>query len=396
MSGFINTTRKQTINSLIEGFKEKLKNPYYIFLDRTPTPVIYYNQNTTKSTLDQGSKLAYANIGDNSPIKYNKIVDFYLYGIDRLEIDLDNGDFGLESNPIEGEAIVLPNTIIPIANDYFSIEYLNKKILFKVTGVTQDTIENDSNLYKISFRLDKTTQSEIDAQVSDEFTMLINNVGTQFNTVIRSNDYKFIEIVQDITDRLKKYYTNLFYSDRVQTFIFNMNNHNFYDPYIIEFIIRNRILTNGQEYFYISHQLNVDKTFAIEYDKTFLRAIELGCIDDKFKITSTAELITDQLSILSSRLEDYYVIDYKQNNSPYYETIYNFDIDIINKVKDNLLFNIDDYRNIIIKYFLHQEIDQTTIDCIEKIDFEQNINLFYNIPIIIYILEKRIMELLNK
>ena len=52
MGKFIDTQRKIVIDSLIEGFKDKIKNPYYIHSDKKPFICTYYNLNTTLSTLD--------------------------------------------------------------------------------------------------------------------------------------------------------------------------------------------------------------------------------------------------------------------------------------------------------------------------------------------------------
>ena len=153
MSKFINTKQKVVLQSLVDGFKEKLNNPYYIHMDKKPNVTCYYNQNIHASTLDEGSKLQYSPLGSDSPTKYNMIKDFYLYGIERIYTDYENGEWGLESSSIEGDAIILPNTIVPIANDYFTIDYLDQKLLFKVTSVTADTIENGANFYKIQYKL---------------------------------------------------------------------------------------------------------------------------------------------------------------------------------------------------------------------------------------------------
>ena len=118
---FINTEHRDNIDSLVVGLKDIMKNPYYKWSDKSGTAVIYFNQNKEATTLDESSKLYYADMGLNSPIKYNMIEDMMLYGIEQIAISMDNGDFGAQANDIDGEAIVLPNTIIPYVGDYFKI-----------------------------------------------------------------------------------------------------------------------------------------------------------------------------------------------------------------------------------------------------------------------------------
>ena len=121
---FINTEHRDNIDSLVVGLKDILKNPYYKWNDKSGTAVVYFNQNKEATTLDEASKLYYADIGINSPIKYNMIEDFMLYGIEQIAISMENGDFGPEASEISGEAIILPNTITPYPGDYFHIIYV--------------------------------------------------------------------------------------------------------------------------------------------------------------------------------------------------------------------------------------------------------------------------------
>ena len=54
-----------------------------------------------------------------------------------------------------------------------------------------------------------------------------------------------------------------------------INDDNFYDPFMIEFIMRFKLL-QGEEYTYVEHQTMVSKLFPIDYDKTFFKALEIG------------------------------------------------------------------------------------------------------------------------
>ena len=81
---FINTKYYDTQESLVNMHQDLVQNPFYLFNDKKGTRVTYYNINTEKTTLDPASKLAYTNIGDESPIRYNIIHDMYLYQFNKL------------------------------------------------------------------------------------------------------------------------------------------------------------------------------------------------------------------------------------------------------------------------------------------------------------------------
>lgn len=397
MAKFTNTVHKTTVDSLVDGFKEKIKNPYNIHLDKKPTLTTYYNQNIAKSTLDVGFKTEYSALGKNSPLKFNKINNFFIYGLERITTELDNGEWGLESSSIEGEAIILPNTIVPIPNDYFTINHCDKKLLFKVTNSTVNTIESGANFYKIEYKLDQFDDVEIEKQVEDKFEMVVNNVGTQFNTIIRSEDYDFIDKVEYILDRLKTYYCNLFYKERVQTFILDFDCKHFYDPYLIEFIKKNNLINNNGDYLYIAHQTFIPATFSLDYDRTMFRMVETGIkLKNKPRTDSQADIINEYLSILCTRSESYHKIEYiGKHANPNNYIIENFDHELLDRIYNNDLYKEPNYNNIIIKYFNDIDIKEEDIFSIEDIDFEHNIRLFYNIPVIIYILERKIKSILN-
>ena len=155
MGKIIETSYHDTVEK-ITGFNGKLlQNTFYVLNDKKPTIVTYYNINKEASSLDPGSKLAYDNIGKDTPIRFNKIEDFIIYGFDRIELNTDIDEFGIEADKITGDCFVLPNTIFPTEGDYFEVEHItDAKWLFIVTDVQQDTLQNGSNAFKLTYKLE--------------------------------------------------------------------------------------------------------------------------------------------------------------------------------------------------------------------------------------------------
>ena len=97
MGKFTDTKHSTLMDNLIEGIHEhQLKNPFYKFTDKNATKVTYYRQNIDKTTTEYGSEDIYQTIGKKSPVKYNKINGFYIYGIDRIDTNAEITDYGLE------------------------------------------------------------------------------------------------------------------------------------------------------------------------------------------------------------------------------------------------------------------------------------------------------------
>lgn len=400
MGKFSDTKYINTVDKLVEATKEKLVNPYYPFGDKKPTKVNYYSQNIEKSTLDEASGLYGAHVGKNSPFKFNKIIDFLLYGIDRITTDYSVGDYGTESEPINGDAIILPNTITPRPGDFFSISYVKEIVLFKVNEVTPDTLDTGANIYKISYQLELTDSIDgIEAQVEKKFNFIVGNVGTDFKSVIQDCDYDLVNKLGALVDQLIIYFNNIFFDSRLQTFVYNHDGWHFYDPFIIEFFIRNKVLNYGDDYLYVSHALNTRKTFGMDYTKTLFYALENPKDDINCDINATADLISDPNSLFVTRMEYYYEVRYR-DNSPYKTRFQIVDPDIIDHIKANKMYNKGDkneYYNLWIAYFNGNDnfINGDILSLIKKADYMDNLSCFYSLGISIFIIEKYIDSLLS-
>lgn len=397
MGKFVNTTYTDTVNSLVDGFKERLKNNYYVWNDKNTTLTTYFNINTELTVLDEATRMTYESKGEFTGIKFNQINNFMLYGIENIALMIDNGDFGMEATEISGDAYILPNTIIPYAGDFFIINYEKDKLLFKIIATHPDTLDNGANFYRVEYKVTDIGETElVEHNVVYTYEMAVNNIGTQFNAVIRTDKYNTIKNLDAVLEEMKKFYIDLFYTDRVQTFIFCHESAHFYDPFLIEFLIRTKILTGGgRDYVYINHQITPYTTFSIDYERSMFK-----CIEDKNKNSTlkaytigAGEIIDSKTNIFSTRYETYFKMIYRGTGSTMDVNI--FESDLINRITSNTLYDNDVLYNIIIKYFNNQEINDADIKDIDNINYENNIKLFYTIPCVIFCLERYIKSLMS-
>ena len=407
MGKYINTQYKDTVDGVTSMFEDLLHNSFYPFNGMKPTRIKYWNTNKEKSTLDPGSKLEMVDVGEDSPKRFNVIEDLMAFGLPRLEINLDNGEFGLEAEPISGEMYLMPNTIEPIPGDFFQIEHmLDNPWLFKVMAVDKDTFDNGANVWKVSWKLDRSDDLA-NVNVVEEYVAIEKQEGTNFKTIIEKKNYHKAVSLDDLCSRLKKYYLDLFFSDPVQTLIYKwLNESNMYDPFLIEFIKRNGILENqSSDYVYIQHQTPLANTFAVDYDRSFYRAFEL-C--DKEALSgstymSQADMINSMITVFHSRYEEYFQLTYRPligikpgpfNIRDYIEV---FPQDLIFSIVDNK--KIDDtrnlYQNIFIKYFNGEDIGENDIKNVNIITYDNSKEIFYMLPLIIFVLEHYTKKLLS-
>lgn len=401
MGSFSNTKRyEDTVVSLSDGLKNRLKNPYYAFTDKKPIIVEYYNRNIHQSTLDESTKLQEDIIGSKSPARYNLIHNASVFGNGiRLEQSLEIGEVGLESSPLEIELYVLPDTFVPYQEDFLIIPHSGKTHLYKVTSVTPDTLENGANFYKINIKYwTKTGIADIDKQVVEEYEMVVNYVGTAYKSVIKSSEYDLIEKLDDVLYKLFTYYNSLFFKEKVQCHVCTKDITSFfYDPYLYEFIIRNEVFTNKGSYVYIGQPIELPATFGFKYDRTFFRAVEEGDIKYFKEHSTCAKRITQPFTLFTTRKEEYYYIDY---DSPgfYDEQMSVIDPDLVAAIKNNELFKPDsnkEFYNIIVKYFNGSKITLNDIDTIEKLNYLDSDYLYYAIPEVMFIIEKNIKNILK-
>lgn len=398
---FSNTTYVNTVNSLVDAANSKLVNPYYKFGDQKPTTVTYYAQNIEKSTLDDASGLYGAHVGNGSPFKFNKIKNFVLYGIDRITTDYDVGDYGTEAASITGDTIVLPNTITPRPGDFFSISYIKEPLLFKVNGVTPDTLDNGANIYKIEYALELTNAIEsIEAQVVKEFTFNMDYVGTDLNCVIEDSTNELVGQVGTIIENLITYFYDIFFDSKLQTFTFLHNGYHMYDPYLIEFLIRNKVLNYGDEYIYVSHAASLYKTFSMDYLRTFFYWLENPTNKPNLTYIATADMITDPNSIFTTRMEYYYQIRYN-DNSPYKTRFTTFSPELIGRIDSGEMYKegtINEIYNKWIEYFNNGSSDIVAgdlLNVLQNAEYMDNMEFFYLIPITIFILKQSIASILS-
>lgn len=411
MGQFTSTTYSATTESIIQGYQNRLSiaNPYYRFTNKKPTPVTYWNINTAHTTLDHGTEQSYDQLTDEDSFRFNRINGFYLYGIGRIETNTVIEEFGPRASSLEGEALVLPNTIIPLEGDYFTIDYLmngDKKILFRVVDTNLDTLENGANFYKISYKMDQTHPEfykNLLNQTVKTYKYIPSSAGTNFVALLDEETENGINQLNKIIEILRQYYIDLFYRKNVQTFVYPYATMLLYDPYLIEFLIRNKVLlTDDPSYIYISQATFKSSTFSIEYTKSLFLNIENR--DSNLSLNTVYPIqICDPGSLLVDRMEEYLELSIQRQNFNFNSPINILDMDLFDRIVENNIYNEDDsnaplYRNIIINFMNGKDassINKRQLTSLENISYARTKDLFYELVLILHILNTYITELMT-
>lgn len=386
---------KKFINDNIFLYEKRLESQYTIFFDnKTPTFVTYYHINNINSITDTGLMNVEHIIGPNSPIRFQKITDFPIYGIEQIKLDLNEEEEGLNAS-FESDGVILPNTIKPLPNDLFTISYIGKTFIFMVTSVEYDTIKSN-NFYKINYAIRHEDDINIIAdQILESYTCVFDNIGTDDKCIIRNDEYESIQALKKWYGDISERYMNLFYNSRYNSFLFDEGNYRIYDKYLTQFINENKLFIHKNDYStVIMSNEDYSTRFITEYDSTFYKLLEeqnpkdlqyikalrfpIGYPDSIFRYYRDSSV----RSILFSETGD---VEYLDGN-------------LIIQIKENITGSETGIlEDMVIKHFnkAHSGIFNIKLDSLLSYKLKYTFHDFLLIPVTMYIVNKLIENVLT-
>lgn len=210
------------------------------------TPVTYFNIDDSCTTTALGTDVAYQVLGVDSPLRYNKIENMFLSGMTQLSPEDSNASTtSVRSYSLNGEAFIIPGTIMPKENDFFIVNHVNMEHLFRVTQVTQDGLNTDGS-YKIQYSLFSTNPVELNylySQVVGEYNLDLQTIGGEDLTpVIGKTDYELRRRLMRMLDDMTESYIAKFYDQRHNCFICHLNGRSLFDLCGNMFMARNGVM----------------------------------------------------------------------------------------------------------------------------------------------------------
>lgn len=383
---------KKFVNDNAFLYEDRLNSQYTRFLEKSPTFTTYFHISNIESMVDNGFQNVEKTLGPNSPLRFKEIKDFPIYGIDQIVLDLSDEEQGLDTS-YEGEAVILPNTIDPLPNDYFAINHLGRNYLFVVTTVAYDTIKSN-NYYRIGFSIkstDGTHRDAIETQVNEAFNCILGNIGTDEKCLIQSDELDKLLSLNSVYTDIAEQYKLMFFNDKYNCFMLDMNEGTkIYDKYLAHFINSFELFNqkNKLDTVYLTNE-DKDRMFMKEYHDSFYRIVEkqhkAGIkpstydLDNIYDFSSIFNHYRDRTvrSVKMGRLGSLYV-----------------DETLVSKIQvpENLeLENVLDLT--IIKYFNNQLITVYDLNLNlmnEYYDYmDYNMKTFTMVPVLLYILRNQ-------
>lgn len=239
----------------------------------------YYQIKEDATTVDRGLQDIEQLFGHNSPLRYNKIENFPLYGLSPATPS-NNDEVGVEDISVDGEYVILPSTIVPKPNDFFIINHLRMKGIFQVTEVQYDSMKTNG-FYKIRYRLHSTSQETLNnlaKQTVDHYYTELDAIGTHKNPIIHEDDFVLTRKIQLMVNKMIESYQALFYNERHNCFIYydQQLQTRFWDICGNEFIAKHSLMNipNSAKVIML-HEKVRDDNFPIMYNNSIYNWIEM-------------------------------------------------------------------------------------------------------------------------
>lgn len=403
-----------------QDYLKQTVDTYSSFLNEIPTYVDYLSINIPNSLNEVSLHNIEELLGDDSPIKLNKTSNFPIYKFEKLDPQSD-----VDGNIIiQGSAVVLPNTLKPENDDLFIVTSSDMtRELFRINSVDKERMRG-KQFYKISFYLyNLVTPEEINNQVIEEFETI-----TTFNldeiSVIKKSVAQQIEELLTIRNLLQDY-LRTFHDKRVNTYVYrfetiatfpnllpynvtrlipNYNNHKeyiIYDHRLQYFIQRHKLLSRNNPYrnelFFNLLEYNHNSEISY-YKKSILYSIENKTISNLEN--NNGYMLNWFSNGVYNPYEGYYdtnvfepiAFNIVNEDDLHKITIGNF-VEYYIDGNDLIIPTIDSYYAEILKLYISNNLTITSlIEELNRIDFKASFNDYYFIPMIIYIINKTILE----
>ena len=282
---------QKMVEENIFKYENRLNSQISRFLDKSPVFVTYYHINVNETTVDDGFRDIESIIGARSPLRFQKIENFPIYGLEPVILAIQDSEQGLDTD-YSSECVILPNTIKPLQNDFFMIRHVKESFIFRVTEVQYDNIRPD-NFYKIGFRfewLDEDKVEEMNNQVEEKFSCILQNIGSENNCIIKEEYKTRLDEIDAMYDDMVSTYKSIFYNERYNCFLGETGaGYKLYDPLQVVFFNKHKMLNKKQDYssIVLNEGYNDNKR-KLKYEKSIYRFFERR----EIKLINTFEYVT--------------------------------------------------------------------------------------------------------
>lgn len=395
---------KRMVDDTLFHYEQRFHSPLSRFIDKTPTFTTYFHIADDASTTSEGFNSIDDYLGDSSPIRYRRIENFPLYGLDQILLQIEDTDQGLDRS-YEGEATLINSTITPCQNDMFMIPSLKDFYIFKVITVNSDHIMSD-NYYRVGFSLqyiDREKATWLNKQTVEKYNCVLENIGTEKKCLIRSDIYDKIGKLEEMYTNMVDIYISVFYNERYNCFLGELDGPCtlLYDPFQVEFMLRHDLMNQKNRLdVIVPTEHFTDSKRRLKYERSIYRFFERRDVSliSNFKYNTFQGVNNPETAFAHYVDNTVFIVDIPQ--SKYIPDCANqiFSDDFVAAVKVNGPVETR-YGKLLKDYIRNDEmtIDDVPLDLMEELlSLNADIEIFFLVPIMLYIIRTLIAKALYK
>lgn len=281
MSGGLIFDEQSLIDNNIFKYEQRLKSNTNKYIENGALLTTYFPIRENATTVDRGLRDIDKIFGHKSPLRFNRILNFPVYGFGQANPN-NTDEANMEDINVEGECIILPSTIVPNPNDFFIINHLRMRAIFQVTDVQYDSMKVEG-YYKIKYRLHSTsdeTLQNLENQTVETYHCDLNAIGSNVNPIIKKDDFVKRGQIEQMVNQMIQSYRSMFYNERHNCFLFYNQEcgTRWFDMCGNEFMAKHSIMNpSNSSKVIILHEKIRDKQSALFYNNSIYNWIELDC-----------------------------------------------------------------------------------------------------------------------
>lgn len=385
-------------NNAAKLHNDRMFSPHSRFLEGGPTFITYYKNSTEESTSSMGTNTVYAEIGKNSPFRRRKINGMVVYKFMQLTHSLQyTEETGYEAN-IDSTCLFLPETVIPVAGDMFTVEYMSDVLIFRVDDAQPGIVDSNSYIevsYSL-YRSDKESLAELEETVVATDELIFDNIGTEFKSVISTEDYNNAYDLEQLYKRLLGYYKDEFYLNHINCIVDTHSETRLYNKYLVEFFKRHKLFEEADYMIILTEEVEKEKNFRRVYDNSIYGVIKSRNYKDlKYNHCVLSTNTYYNFSILNTYKKKYYSMELTEL---FKDTGVDISMDTIPKELYNAIisepidpeFSLDtdiSINSIIYSFIKNKDyvIGRKEIEYLRDIYLDENNYMYSLFPLILYI-----------
>lgn len=388
-------------------FAEQTFDRYNKFLNQLPMYVDYFSIDEVTSNFDRSLHGVETLLGDDSPLKFVKLVDFPLYQFNVSNAAASTSDVGSLESEVTGEAVVLSEHGTPKVDDLFVVTDISSKVknIYRVNKSDLSKV-NGVPVYQISFYLytdEQVSATELSNQTVGEYKPVTDSDSDAVKFVPTTKAATINEL-KILSDKLKSEYSEMFFDKMTGMVSFRQNNGSFiYDPVGIHYMRTVNVFKHHQFYRNEMHFPPKRVPFSLESSKkdniwnAIIKADKNAVSENNFLTLLPIEVTRDStyFGYQVSVLVPIYVSSLSTMETKY---------PIYGNFKEYLLSNDEQFVPDVIpveyaslfKQHINRNLNETSLlEVMRRIEIEYEFLDFFMIPVLIYVTDQKVQELIT-